>query len=519
MSELTAHGDTVPRGSRLPWICAPSPQGWLVRLVALVVTYYLAAQAGYKLDIAGPVAAIVWLPVGVGIAFLTLGGVNLWPGVLIGDLLVNDYSVLPLGTAVAQSIGNVLEVVVAAVIIRRVAVRRDPLGSLGALGVMLLGIVAGTAVSATIGVTAQVAGDVIMLSHWPSVWRTWWLGDMAGAIVVVPLVLAWVHRPSGDAWHGRAVEAVVVLAAVTVVGELIFRSDTPLTYLAFPGLMWAALRLGARGATLAVALTVWTAAWNTAHYVGPFVFLSPGHAVTAVQLFVIAAAATTLAMVAAIAERRRFAHGLAASRARIVDAADAERRRIERNLHDGAQQRLTALAMELHAAGDIVQTDPDGSARILDGAQQQLALAVEELRDLAHGIHPAVLTRGGLAQAVESLVARSSETVRLGPFPPGRLDDAVEATGYYVIAEALANAQKHARAGTIWVRGTLDGGWLRLEVADDGVGGATDDAGSGLQGMRDRVDAIGGVLRIDSPPGHGTRVHARLPARVASASR
>jgi signal transduction histidine kinase len=224
-------------------------------------------------------------------------------------------------------------------------------------------------------------------------------------------------------------------------------------------------------------------------------------------------------MVAAIAERRRFAHGLAASRARIVDAADAERRRIERNLHDGAQQRLTALAMELHAAGDIVQTDPDGSARILDGAQQQLALAVEELRDLAHGIHPAVLTRGGLAQAVESLVARSSETVRLGPFPPGRLDDAVEATGYYVIAEALANAQKHARAGTIWVRGKLDGGWLRLEVADDGVGGATDDAGSGLQGMRDRVDAIGGVLRIDSPPGHGTRVHARLPARVASASR
>jgi signal transduction histidine kinase len=482
------------------------------KLAALVAAYFLAAQVGYALDIAGPVAAIVWLPAGVGIAFLVLGGVQLWPGVLIGDLLVNDYTALPVGTAIAQSLGNVLEVTVAALLIRRIAARRPPLATLGGLGRLLLAIAVGTAVSATVGVTAQVFGDVIEAGAAPGVWRTWWLGDTAGAVVVVPLALAWSTLPPRDRWRARLPEAAVLFVAVTVAGELIFRTDRPLTYLAFPGLIWAALRFGQRGATLAVAITVWSAAWNTAHYVGPFVFQSAGHRVVMVQLFIIVAATTTLALAAVVSEREAAARRLKASRARLVDAADTERRRLERDLHDGAQQRLIALGTQLQLAADGAGSDPERTSAALDRARTQLELAVQELRDLARGIHPAVLSRWGLARAVESLAVRSVVPIRLGPLPTVRLDDAVEVTAYYVIVEAVTNTHKHAGAATIWIRGAVSDGMLRVEVADDGSGGADASAGSGLRGLRDRVEAVGGGVAIDSAGGRGTHVVAWMPA-------
>src|SRR3954454_7227314 len=155
-------------------------------VVALAAAYYAAAKAGYELEFAGPVAAIVWFPAGVAIAFLCLGGLRFWPGALVGDLLANDYTVLPVGSALGQTVGNMAEVLVAALLIRRLVARGSPLQSLGGLGRLLAAIAAGAAISATVGPLSLLAGQAITTGALPAVARTWWLGDAAGALVVIP---------------------------------------------------------------------------------------------------------------------------------------------------------------------------------------------------------------------------------------------------------------------------------------------------------------------------------------------
>jgi signal transduction histidine kinase len=480
-----------------------------------VAVYYGAAHVGYALEIAGPVAAIVWLPAGVAIAFLSLGGPQLWPGVVIGDLLVNDYSALPLGTALIQTAGNVLEAIVAALLIRRViAGRGSPLVSVGGLGRTLLALAAGTAASATVGVLAQLLGGVIAAGVAGAVWRTWWLGDAAGAVIIVPLALAWATPPP-RAWLRRQLpEALALLVAAALVTELVFRSHEPLTYLTFPALIWAALRFREWGVTVVIAILAAVSTWNTAHLIGPFVFHSVPQSVVGEQLFIIVPAVVSLALAAVVAEREAFAAGLVASRTRLVNAAARERRRIERNLHDGAQQRLTALGLQL---GDVREqltaVEPARAGISLQRAEAQLWLAVEELRELAQGIHPTVLTERGLAGAIETVAGRSPIPIQVGELPRERFDPTVEATAYYVVSEAVANAHKHAGATVIRIRAGAEAGALRLEISDNGRGGAAEVSGAGLEGLRDRVEAVGGTFDVLSGRGAGTRVSAHLPAR------
>ena len=203
---------------------------------------------------------------------------------------------------------------------------------------------------------------------------------------------------------------------------------------------------------------------------------------------------------------------LAASRARIVQAGDEERRRLERNLHDGAQQRLVALSLELRlcerrfAAGDPAAGD------ILRHAMEQLADGLDELRELARGIHPAILSDKGLLPALEMLSTRAGLPVELCAELEERLPAPVEAAAYYLVAEALTNASKHARASRVRVSvDRADAGAVVVVVADDGVGGANLNGGSGLRGLRDRVEALGGALEVDSREGAGTTLTARLP--------
>jgi signal transduction histidine kinase len=198
-----------------------------------------------------------------------------------------------------------------------------------------------------------------------------------------------------------------------------------------------------------------------------------------------------------------------ASRARIVAAGDAERRRIERDLHDGAQQRLLGIRLALRLARGRPGQEAE---RMLMEADEELRAALDELRALARGIHPAVLTDEGLAAALGSLAHRSTVPVELRRLPDRRLPSAVEVAAYFVTSEALANVAKYAEASQVTIDAALDGERLYLEIADDGIGGADDTAGSGLSGLRDRVHAVGGELWIDSPPGAGTRLRAELPA-------
>jgi signal transduction histidine kinase len=202
---------------------------------------------------------------------------------------------------------------------------------------------------------------------------------------------------------------------------------------------------------------------------------------------------------------------LAASRARIVEAADSARRRLERNLHDGAQQRLVALALQLREVEVKLHSDPETAGRLLASAREALALALDELRELARGIHPAVLSDRGLGPALEALAARTPVPVRISGIPDMRLSPQVEAAAYYLVAEALTNVVKHAGATSVAVDIARTDGHTRIEVRDDGAGGAAVAQGSGLRGLADRVEALGGRLEVDSRDGAGTRVVGRIP--------
>ena len=201
---------------------------------------------------------------------------------------------------------------------------------------------------------------------------------------------------------------------------------------------------------------------------------------------------------------------LSASRARLVQAGDEQRRKLERNLHDGAQQRLVSLALTIRLARRQLESNAEAVAASLEGAAKELDLALEELRELARGLHPAALTEQGLGPALEGVANRLPIEVDVSA-PAERLPENIEATTYYIVSEALTNVAKHAQATKAKVEMTVAGDVLKFEITDDGRGGADPSAGSGILGLRDRAEAVGGTLFVISPPGKGTLVTAQLP--------
>jgi signal transduction histidine kinase len=351
---------------------------------------------------------------------------------------------------------------------------------------------------------------VISAHAFATVWRTWWLGDACGALVVVPFALAW-SRPRGRLTRERAAEGVLMLVVTGVLTALAFTSPKALEYLAFPGLVWAALRFGQRGATLALWLVTGLAIWNTRNSDGPFHYQSITQSILSTQLFIAVATVSTLCIAAVVSERQRFATGLEESRTELLRTADGERRKIERALHDGAQQRLVALLVRLRLAGQQLP-QADLSAAVLTGAVDELQVALDELRDLSHGTHPAVLTDLGLATAIRSAAARTSQRIVLLELPPDSVDAAAEQTAYYVFLEAITNAQKHASDAVVGVRVHAADGVLTIEVSDDGPGGAREAPGGGLMGLRERVEVAGGMFHVQSTAGRGTTVTAVIPS-------
>jgi signal transduction histidine kinase len=196
---------------------------------------------------------------------------------------------------------------------------------------------------------------------------------------------------------------------------------------------------------------------------------------------------------------------------RIIDAADAERRRIERDLHEGAKQRMVAVAVTLGLAEAQLANDPSHAGRLIAQAREEAQLAVKELRELARGIHPALLSDRGLGAALEALASRAPIPVTVSGVPEAPLREPVEAAAYFVTAEALTNVAKYARASEASVELATEDDCLRVSVRDDGVGGADPSTGSGLRGLCDRVEALDGRLEIESPPGSGTTLTVKLP--------
>ncbi|TML91129.1 MAG: hypothetical protein E6G08_01205 [Actinobacteria bacterium] len=210
------------------------------------------------------------------------------------------------------------------------------------------------------------------------------------------------------------------------------------------------------------------------------------------------------------AELRARLDELRGSRARLIDAGQKERQRLERDLHDGAQQRLIALSLDLSLLEERLAGDSEATTS-LDRAKREIAISLEELRDVAHGLHPAVLTGHGLQVALESVAARASVPVRLTVKLDGRLQERLEVAAYYVVSESLVNIAKHAHATSATIDVARANGHVVVEIVDDGIGGADTERGSGLRGLADRVEALGGRLRVWTPHGGGTRVKAEIP--------
>ena len=491
---------------------------------AVGVIYWLAARAMELWYLHGTVTA-VWPSTGLMMAAVTLIGPRVWPGIVVGDLairadlLARGYH-LPLGTALGETLGNTIEALIAGILFYRLARGRTDFGRVRDIAALVAAAVAATAVGACFGPTALRLGGVIAAGDYGRVWRTWFLSDLVGALVFAPLVLTWSSVRIHAIGRRNALEGLIVLASIFFLALVPSPQDVP--YVLFPPLIWAALRAGPRGAAAAVAAVTLLTTYDTAHHGGPFVRATITQTLLATQLFVAVAALTALVLGAVIEERRGALDALReservlrASRARIVEAGDEERRRLERNLHDGAQQRLVSLALTLRLAKLQMKKDPAEAQERLAEASDELNLALEELRELARGIHPAVLTDRGLEPALKSLAAHVQAHVQvdLQAQIPQRLPPVVEAAVYYIAAEGLTNVAKYARASAAEVTLDTSNGSVVLSITDDGAGGADPERGTGLRGLADRVEALGGSLELRSPPGQGTRLTASIPWR------
>jgi signal transduction histidine kinase len=510
---LPVGGDHFPSGAGRAF-------PWLAQVGLLAAVYYLSGRLGLELSYRS-IASPVWPPSGVAVAVLLLFGLRTWPGVTVGGALLGlhngAFGLADAGTVVAQTLGPMA----ATVLLKRSGFSPSLERLRDVLQLVLFGS-AGTLLTATMAIVVLAVTGVVGPSEWMGVWVVWWVGDVMGVVLVAPLLLSVTSQAST---RFRRAEGGVLLLAAALGTRLLFSGGLPLVFLVFPLVLWSALRLGPRGAAALDAVVAGVALWTAVSHHGPFSQLPDTIGLVALEVFIGTVAITGLALSAAVAtaaglafenarlhsEVRAQLEEVRASRARIVEAGDAERRRMERDLHDGAQQRLVSLSYTLGLAMARLPATASSELRAgLVGALTEVKLALAELRDLAHGIHPAVLTEEGLGPAVETLAEQALLPVDV-VVPAVRCPPMLEATAYFVVSEALVNISKHAQATAARVAVDQREGRLVVEVSDDGVGGADPGRGSGLTGLCDRVAALGGWARIVSPPGCGTRVRVELP--------
>jgi signal transduction histidine kinase len=498
----------------------------------LAAVYYGAAKLGQSLRYTASVAAI-WPPAGVGIAALYLWGLRWWPGVFVGELVVNgellvDETALPLGSLLGQQAGNMAEIVVGAVLLRRLIGSQAALDRAERVGGLLVALGIAAAVSATVGAVSMLAGGVIEESEVPTFWRTWWLGDTAGALVVVPLALAWVPEPAA-AWRRiRTWKGALLIAAAAGLGVLAFSIEGPVAYLVFPALIWAAFRFGPAGATLSIAIAAGVAVGFTASEAGPFSTQPIDLRTLSTQVYIVVAALTTLFLSALVTERERSAADLSEARRREDDRAMKERHRIARDLHDSVSQALFSTVLHtrtaqkalkregLHPSGPLEQS-LDAIGELTRGAQSEMRALIFELGHDAveDGLVAALATHASMLRTRHGLDIDVQGPERLALSPRAQ----TELLG--IGREALANVVKHAGASKAWVHVEARSGRVLVEIRDDGSG--FDPAGRhpghfGLESMHSRAAELGGLLTISSAPGAGTvvRVEARADTEGAS---
>jgi signal transduction histidine kinase len=497
---------------------------YLAGILALALAYVAAAKGAQALHYTASVSAI-WPPAGLGIAALYLAGIRWWPGIFLGELIINGELLasnngLPVGSLIGQQAGNMAEVLVGALLVRRLIGRRAALDRTDQVGGMLLALGTATAISATVGTLSILAGGVITHSEVPTFWRTWWLGDSAGALVAFPLVVTWARAPKAT-WRRLATwEGVLLLAAVIVLAIVSISINESVTYMVFPALIWAAFRFGPAIAALSTAIAAVLAIGITAHEQGAFFKHQIDDRVLSTQLYILVAALTTLFLSAVVAERRRSTSDLVAARIREGERALEERHRIARELHDSVSQALFSTILHTRTAERALARQDDATVvgRELSAIGELTRSAQGEMRALIFELGSEAVSDGfvaALTRHAEILSAQDGVKIRVeGPDHRPALTTQVETQLFGIGREALTNVARHARASRAIVRVEERPGQLCVEIDDNGCGfdpAATATGHYGLESMRSRAAEIDAVLTITSMQGGGTVIRVEVP--------
>jgi signal transduction histidine kinase len=505
---------------------------YVVGVLALAAAYYGAAKVGQTLRYTASVSAI-WPPAGLGIAALYLWGLRWWPGVLLGEIAVNGQLLLddgsfPIGSLLGQQTGNMAEIIVGAFLLRRLIGANAAMDRVEQVGRMLIALGVATAISATVGTVSMLAGGLVDESDATEFWRTWWLGDTSGGLVVLPLMLAWAPDPIGVWRRVRTWEGAAVIAGVTALSVVVFSTEEPIRYAVFPALIWAAFRFGPPGATLSIAITAGVAIGVTANDQGAFAHQPIDDRTLNTQLYIWVAALTTLFLSGVLSERERSSRELAEARRTEGTRAVDERRRIARDLHDSVSQALFSAVLHTRTAQKaLVQEGGSPSGRVGRSlaAIADLTRSVQsEMRALIFELHRDPVDDGlvvALARHASGLRTSDGLTIDVQvPGPRLALSELVETHLFAIGREALANVQRHAGASAAHVRVEAQQGEVVLEVGDNGRGfnpAAGHPGHFGLDSMRSRAAELGGLLTITSAPGSGTLVRVCVPTERDSA--
>lgn len=503
----------------------------IVGNLAVAAGYWMFAQLGSLAQYSGNIE-VSWLPVGFAAGMLYLGDLWWFVGGMVGDFVVGpDFGfAFPWDAAdLVATAGNTIEFLLAAYLMRRWLGPRNVLERPTDVGRLFTAIGLGTAVSALIGNVDAVWLGGAPWSDFVAGVRTWWLGDTSGGLLTAPLLIVWwvdFRWPRGDV--RRLLEGIAILGVVSGVSVAVFSSHHPLTYIVFPALVLAAVYLGQRGATLALAVTYAVAVGMTATSVGPFVQRSIDDQTLDTQLYILVASVTTLILGAAVSAQRRAAVDLAQSRQREEERAARERERIAHDLHDSVSQTLFSLGLyagiakhELGrtqlASGSSLPGTIDELAQLARGALVEMRASIFELRGGAVAEQGLVAALGahGAALGVRHEVSVSVE----GPKERLPLSPAVEELLFRIGQEAVTNAVKHSTSVSVSAQVTMKNGAVELLVCDRGLGFDADRAYGGhlgLELMRSRAFEAGGVITIDSSPAAGTAIRVVVPSATAT---
>jgi signal transduction histidine kinase len=527
-AQISTVSPRLKRSVALRW---PSAR-YLAGVVLLGLVYFGAAKLGQTLRYTASVSAI-WPPAGLGIAALYLWGLRWWPGIFLGELLVNgqllvDHTSLPLGSLVGQQAGNMAEIIIGAWLLRRLIGPRAMLDRVEQVGGMMFAAGMATAISATVGSISMLAGGVIDLSELPTFWRTWFLGDTSGALVVIPLILTW--RDPRAAWlRMRNAEGLLLIGLVVSLAAIALTSNSPVLYLIFPAVIWAAFRFGPPGVALAVAITAGLTIGITAHRAGVFFSQPIDERTVSTQLYILVVALTGLFLSAAVCERERSAADAAEAKRREAERALEERRRIARDLHDSVAQALFSSVLHTRAAQKSV-LDEGGS--LSEGLGEKLSTINELTKRAQLEMRRFIFEWGpesgdGLVAACERYASSLADDHGLdveveGPESSLPLSRSSQIQLYGIAREALTNVVKHAEVSTASLRLTVGEDHVALEIEDRGRGfdlGESHDGHYGLASMRSRAEEIDGVLEIETAHGRGSIVRVEVPIGAGGSSR